>query len=139
MSLPWADFGTLQEDVKRACSNLCRLKHFTFRISMSFFSFLPSPGSILGNLANCLPSVVGDPETHLDFSVLGYVSALLTSVASDLFPSELSAQMVYSPPWGADLGSLSLLTQFPSLLFEHPHSPLTPKTPYTSIPSPEPS
>lgn len=70
MSLPWANFGTLQEDDKRACSNLCFLKHFTFRIRMSFFSFLPSPGSILGNLANCLPCTVGDPETHPDFSVL---------------------------------------------------------------------
>ena len=96
---------------------------------MSFFSFLPSPGSVLGDLAHCLPSVFRTPATPPDFSVLDYVSALLTSVAIDLFPSVALSADSAELSLGAELSSLSLLTQFPSLLLENDqhrsiHTPL---------------
>lgn len=68
---------------------------------MSFFSFLPSPGPVLRDLANCLPSTLGTPTTGRDFSVLDYLSAVLPSVEYGLFHLFLSAPTTYGSPGAA--------------------------------------
>ena len=102
---------------------------------MSFFSFLPSPGPILRDLANCLPSALGAPATGRDSSVLDYLSAVLPSVAYGLFPSVPFSSDNVRLSWG----SSSLLSQFPPLLLHNDqqrdnHTPLwlpTGSPPYT--------
>lgn len=94
--------------------------------------FCFSPGSVLGDLANCLPSTLRAPGTHPVSAVL---CCLWLVTSSHLL---LSAQTAHSPPWGQSLARPCSLGSSPCSLkmTNEGASPLSSESQYLSYQHP---